>query len=228
VALIKKKKNNLYQWLDSPDVELTILRDSAEDTPLSVKQPSPKAVEKQPVTKLVKIPKSSPKSISIKDALEGKTTPMPKQQAESSLPVDDEVDDDIADLEVTADEDVIVNQVDLERRWLQFTQSHLAGKPRFASLLTTYQPILGSNLQVKVVFESQLQLDMFTEIQSELTHFLRLKLGSKSVVIEASFQSQPNGNGNGKMYTTEDKFKFLSQKNPKVLNLKQQLNLDFD
>ncbi|NHB68208.1 hypothetical protein [Perlabentimonas gracilis] len=160
--------------------------------------------------------------------MEGKPIAASSNEADQPQPIIDDVEDEDIDVDIPAEEEVLFSQVDLERHWQQFIESHLLGKPRFISLLTTYQPVLASNFQVKVVFEAQLQLEMFAEVKNELTHFLRSKLGSKGLVIEASFQSQGNGNGNGKIYTVEDRFKFLSQKNPKLLNLKQQLNLDFD
>lgn len=175
------------------------------------------------------VPRATPKSISIKDALEGKSVVTPFiKETDTPQQVDEETGDEDEDVDFSSDEEVIFSQIDLERQWQQFIQTHLSEKPRFASLLTNYQPVLGSNFQVKVVFESQLQLDMFADVKNDLIYFLRSKLGSKSITIEASFLNQSKGSGNGNIYTPEDRFKFLSQKNPKLLNLKQQLNLDFD
>ncbi|MDD3567861.1 MAG: hypothetical protein PHT92_05610 [Bacteroidales bacterium] len=187
---------------------------------------------RQTPAKSAYVPRATPKSISIKDALEGKSVVTPSiKETDSAQQLDEETGDEDEDVGFSSDsdEEVIFSQIDLERQWQQFIQTHLSEKPRFASLLTTYQPVLGSNFQVKVVFESQLQLDMFDDVKNDVIYFLRSKLGCKSITIEASFLNQSKGSsGNGNIYTPEDRFKFLSQKNPKLLDLKQQLNLDFD
>ncbi len=223
--LIKKKKNSLFEWLESPSYELSVLNtdDSQPNTPIAAAKSKP--AEQKPVVTKPPVLKASPKSFSIKDALEGKITAAPLQVSEDN-PNEEESAEDIAETDLAEETDEILAQEDLERFWHQFVQTHLSDKPRFASLLTTYEPVVGANSQVKIVFESQLQLDMFLEIKNDLTHFLRAKLGNRSVAIDESFQSQSTGSG--KIYTVEDRFKYLSQKNPKLLTLKQQLNLDFD
>lgn len=173
------------------------------------------------------IPKSSPKSFSIKDAIEGKVQePIKKIDVSSEITLDEEPQEEDSDVAEVADGMSIFTQLDLEKQWQLFVQSYLSGKPRYASLLTTYQPLLNPDFQVKVVLESQLQLDMFKEIKNELTHFLRSKLNNKSIALVLTIQAQDSTSS--KIYTVEDKFKYLSQLNPKLINLKQQLSLDFD
>lgn len=145
---------------------------------------------------------------------------------ESTVVADDdpfEESDEFAEIEA---EDLVLTQLDVEKFWQKFIDTHLSNKPRYASMLTSYSPILTDGNLVKVVLESKLQADMFSEIKSDLTVFLRLKLGSKN--IDLSCEVLENSTTNAKMYTAEDKLKFLSQNNPSILSLMQQLNLDFD
>ncbi len=173
------------------------------------------------------IPKSSPKSFSIKDAIEGKVQEPPRKiDVSPEIVSEEEPLDDDSDVAEVADGTSIFTQLELEKQWQQFVLSYLSEKPRYASLLTTYQPLLNPDFQVKVVLESQLQLDMFNEIKNEITHFLRSKLNNKSIVLVLTIQAQDSSSS--KIYTVEDKFKYLSQLNPKLINLKQQLSLDFD
>lgn len=130
------------------------------------------------------------------------------------------------DFDFTDDVATSFTQIDVENNWNHFITDSLSTKPRYASLLSTYSPLLGENSTITVEFESQLQLDMFNEVKGELTTFLRKCLSNKSITIEPSIQ-EPDSTKN-KLYTVEDKFKYLSELNPDLIKLKQQLNLDFD
>lgn len=224
MVLIRKKKNNLYEWLTSTSFELEVLLDKEDNVPKAAIKPD--IIESRPSVQPV-IPKSSPKSFSIKNALEGKIMEEPQKvdPLDDSVRGEDILEED-SEMDESIDNALIFNQLDIERQWQQFIQSYLSEKPRYASLLNTYLPLLENDFQVKVVFESQLQIDMFGEIKNELTHFLRVKLNNKGVNLVTSMEVQENSNG--KIYTVEDKYKYLSQLNPKLISLKQQLNLDFD
>lgn len=93
-------------------------------------------------------------------------------------------------------------------------------------MLSNYSPLLESDQIISIEFESQLQVDLFNDIKNDLILFLRRTLDSKGLTINSIINVQENGKN--KLYTVEDKFKFLSEQNPKIINLKQQLNLDFD
>jgi len=67
---------------------------------------------------------------------------------------------------------------------------------------------------------------LFNEIKNDLLLFIRKNLDNKALAFDVTVQVQENGKN--KLYTVEDKFKFLSDKNPNLIKLKQQLNLDFD
>ncbi|MDD2549220.1 MAG: hypothetical protein PHD00_03895 [Bacteroidales bacterium] len=200
-----------------------LLTPENEPTYTAVETQKPKPVpvaEKKPA----QIPKTSHKSISIKQAIEGKTI---EENTPTESVVDDEEqldkNDELAEVEM---DDSTVNQQDIDKFWQKFIDIHLSEKPGYASMLTSYSPVLTANNLIKVVLESQLQADMFNEIKNDLSVFLRRKLGCKS--IELSCKVMEDNSGSTKMYTSEDKLKFLSQQNPNILDLMKQLNLDFD
>jgi hypothetical protein len=223
VALIRKKKNNLYECLDSPNLELKIL--VSDDHKVSY-TPQPVVLKEQSLAKSIPLGKKTHKSFSIKDALEGKAQPKAEALPVQEDSKEDDLTDQTSDIDDSSLELVQFNQIDLERQWQLFIQSHLVEKPRFASLLSTYQPQLTNDFLIKLSLESQLQVDMFNEVRIDLIHFLKRKLGSTDLTIEVAILSQDTSNG--KIYTVEDKFKYLSQLNPNVIKLKQQLNLDFE
>lgn len=166
-------------------------------------------------------PKGSPKSVSIKDAMNGNSA------SKKTLPVEktfEELSDTQGDYSGSSDTN---NQIDNQKvlaSWEQFALNIKNHKPGHHVLLTKYRPILNEDNQLIVVFESQLQVDLFQEIKSDLILFIRNNLKCKILSIVESIEEQQNIN---KPYTAEEKFKYLSQKNPALLKLKQNLNLDF-
>ena len=134
---------------------------------------------------------------------------------------DEEVFEDIGEQEQSA-----FGQVELEEVWQKYARHFLSDKPRYSSLMLNYLPTLRSNYVVEVEVESSLQLDMFKEINADIVLFLRQKLENKTITVEV--KKAAGDSSNGKLYTIEDKFKYLSQLNPSIVKLKQQLNLDFD
>jgi DNA polymerase-3 subunit gamma/tau len=183
------------------------------------------SVSKPPVAKSPVVPSAGPKSISIKDALAGKVQIPIKHEIEQPE-IDESASDDFEEVDYLTDEDTPFSQVELDTQWQNYIQSNLADKPRSASLLANYSPLIGSNYRITLEVESQFQVDMFNEIKNDLLAFLKRKLENKSISLEVVEQSQDNGKN--KIYTVEDKFKYLSQINPTMLKLKQQLGLDFD
>ena len=190
-------------------------------TAVETQKPKPVQVAER---KSVQIPQKSPKSISIKQAIEGKT--IEEHTTTESVVDDDEQPDKNDELAEVEMDDSTVNQQDVDKFWQKFIDIHLSEKPGYASMLTSYSPVLTANNLINVALESQLQADMFNEIKNDLSVFLRRKLGCKNITLSCNLIE--NNNTVAKMYTAEDKLKFLSQNNPNILTLMKQLNLDFD
>ena len=219
------KKKDLFEWLENPSMELDVLvgfDNASISTVVESRISKPvQVIEKKPV----ELPKRSPKSFSIKQVLEGKPSEVDTPNESVVIADEDHFDEgeEYTELEV---EEYVLTQIDIEKYWQKFIDAHLSGKPRYSSMLTTYSPVLEGNNMIVTALESQLQVDMFNEIKNDLTVFLRSKLGCKT--IELSTKIIESTSAVAKMYTTEDKLKFLSESNPNILDLKQQLHLDFD
>lgn len=172
------------------------------------------------------IPKQAPKSISIKDALAGKTVANQlKSETENFYEHDDAVDDKSLD-EDNDENQSTFGQDELEETWQKFIKTYLNDRPRYSSLMENYLPTLKPNFIIGVEVESSLQVEMLNELKLEITQFLHSELGNRTITLD--FKEVANDNTNGKLYTVEDKLKYLSQLNPSIIKLKQQLNLDFD
>jgi DNA polymerase-3 subunit gamma/tau len=136
------------------------------------------------------------------------------------LPVHEVEDEEIQDSETPFDEK------ELEEAWDYYSKSFLKDKPKYSSIINNYKPVLKDDYVLLISFENSFQLELFREFKHELAIFLRKKLNNSLISFAEEVVEQENSKT--KIYTVDDKFRFMSQKNPNLIKLKQQLNLDFD
>ena len=165
---------------------------------------------------------SGPKTFSIKGAVNG--TPQVKLPENSEIEIDSTFDDTaaISDIEEIVPD---INEDNLKDNWLIFASRIKESNPNHSSILNAHPPQLVNEFQVSIILTSQLHVDLFLEIKPELVLFLRNQYKSKLITITEIIEELQTQNS--KPYTTEDKFKFMIQKNPTLVKLKQDLNLDF-
>jgi DNA polymerase III subunit gamma/tau len=110
-----------------------------------------------------------------------------------------------------------------------YAELEFSDKPIYAGLISGAKFTLTADSTIEAKFESKLQIDMFQDIKSDILQYLRDKLGDRQLI----FNEVTTGSGDDsdasrpKLYTDEDKLKFLIQKNPLLLSFKQKFNLDF-
>lgn len=173
--------------------------------------------------------KEPPKSISIKDALNPATRQTPPEQPwatpNGNIPsgANDAPDAELYDEELGSS--MPLTQEELTMAWLGYIDRELQQKPAYASLLKSYTPTLTGDLKILITFETQLQCDLFMEIKNDLVQYLKKRFPTNTINLEENFKGVANGKN--KLYTVDDKFKHMSHKNPILLKLRQQLNLDF-
>ncbi len=101
--------------------------------------------------------------------------------------------------------------------------------PRMYSTLSNLKPVFESEFRLIYTLNNTVQLDTFSrEIKNQLLAFLKNTLGNDQLEIDAILNEGNDIDSSNKLYTPEDKFKFMSEKNPVLNKLKQQFNLDFD
>jgi DNA polymerase-3 subunit gamma/tau len=163
----------------------------------------------------------APKSISIKNAVNGTTSVSKTENSEIiAEPISDEYgSNNIIDIDVP-----IISEENLLNSWRLFINQIKDDKPNHSSILQSYQPHLIDDYKIGIVLESQLQVDLFSEIKPDLLLYIRSQLKNKQLDIVETIEEQQLQN---RLYTSDDKFKFMLQKNPNLAKLKQQLNLDF-
>lgn len=123
-----------------------------------------------------------------------------------------------------------LSQTELSSLIAEFTASCLADRPMYSGLVSGSSVLLTEGGQAVAQFESQLQIDMFQDIKAELIQYLRDRLANRQFeIVEQVANTHDEGEKTKpkpKLFTAEDKFKFMIQKKPELLKLKQRFNLD--
>lgn len=161
-----------------------------------------------------------PGNISIKDALN------PRANGTTSNQNNVQESDDVN----TADDET--GQEPLSPELLNISWNTFAGiikedRPRLAVTLRSVQPrIQEDNIIVELSNGSQLD-DFNTSIKSEMEKYLRQEMHNSRIQILASVMESQEAQMN-KLYTSEEKFRYLSQKNPVLNTFRQKLNLELE
>lgn len=121
----------------------------------------------------------------------------------------------------------VITQDMLGKAWNNFTESIKEEKPGQYSLLQLYGPELLSDGKAYIRFETQIQVDMFREIKTDLLIFLKqfLKVNPPEILEEIAETDEKN---KPRLFTPDDKLKFLLEHNPALRRMKQRLNLDLE
>jgi DNA polymerase III subunit gamma/tau len=137
----------------------------------------------------------------------------PKEEKET---VQDILDDVCENLPIKID--------DLKKYWADYiAERKIANKP-YEIVILNQDFTFNSNL-ITLKLSNPVQLDQLNGFKLELLSFLRKKLQNYLLDIEAIISVEEEKKI---VYTSTDKFNFLAQKNPALLELKQKLGLDID
>ncbi|MCJ8165538.1 DNA polymerase III subunit gamma/tau [Pontibacter sp. E15-1] len=79
--------------------------------------------------------------------------------------------------------------------------------------------------EITLHLENHVMLDQFTALRPALLAELKKELGNRSLKLKAEVMEVQEGN---KMYTSQDKFNYLADKYPMLVDMKQRLGLDMD
>jgi len=229
-GLNQEKKKGSSSELEELTPELRVKKNSGSKVDALIPEPQvrndiPKQSSDTTVSEPIVKPQvrnSAPKSFSIKGAVNG--TPSVKPPEASEIDTDLTLDDAeiISDIEEAIPD---INEDNLKENWLLFANRIKDTNPNHSSILIAHPPQLINEFQIGIVLTSQLHVDLFLEIKPDLMLFLRNQYKSKMISIAETIEELQIQNS--KPYTSEDKFKFMIQKNPTLVKLKQDLNLDF-
>ncbi len=161
--------------------------------------------------------------ISIRDALKAAETnsvtrdnPAPEIPPESQpAPVDHE------DLKPVSGEFLLLC-------WNSFAGQIREDKPRMAVTLKSVNPVITDNDTITIELNNRSQLEDFNNnTKHELEKFLRREMQNSRITVEANL-IEITETQQDRLYTNEEKFRYLSQKNPALTTLRQKLNLELE
>ncbi len=202
----KKNLNSEQQGLNIPEIQKIPEKPVSQVPPPVVLPATRPVIPENPV-----IPR-----ISIKDAL------MAGEKKEIVIPV--------AETQVPQATAIRkpLSQERLVECWSNYALSIKEEKPRMAVTLKNIQPELNTGESIVIHLNNRDQLEDFNHsTKGDLENFLRREMENDLVTIEALL-SEPEGPEPQRLYTSEEKFKYLSQKNPALSKLRQHLNLELE
>jgi DNA polymerase-3 subunit gamma/tau len=179
--------------------------------------------EKVPMVKESAKPYDSPSTISIKNALKsvgsvGTTNNSNETDAESET----------EEMNTSDYEDKPFSEEALIQQWNIYAAKIREDKPRMAVTLKSVTPKVIEKGVISLDLNNRSQLDDFNNnTKNELEKFLQQELQNMSITIEARI-IETQESQQVKLYTSEEKFKYLSQKNPALTTFKQKLNLELE
>lgn len=96
------------------------------------------------------------------------------------------------------------------------------------SVMVTHTPILNPDNTIDLPLDNSAQVEDFNQlVRTELTGFLRQALNNPLLSLNV-FLSEKEPQQEGKLYTPQDKFNHLASKFPGLVQMKQELGLDFE
>ena len=212
-----RENNKVRVKEDSSESEPDI---PGEDKKVQVKEDSSESEPEKKQEKITSPPKFK-SSISIKEALKD------AEKLADEKNSDEKPENDMPEASQDKKNDISISAEMLDELWKEFTESIKDSMPRMYGTLSSQKPSLNENGTVGLELSNNAQFDDFNQkVKSELVNFLREKSGNDSLSIEV--QVPREADENKKPYTSDEKFKYLSKKNPLLNKLKQEFNLDFE
>jgi DNA polymerase-3 subunit gamma/tau len=126
------------------------------------------------------------------------------------------------------DTNKIFTQTDLTNSWNEFSEKIKTSEPRIYSIVSQAFPQLIENNLVELSLTSELQSEAIKNYKTEILSFLKQNLKNEKIEFIVKIVEETKTAETKKIYTTIDKYKYLSDLNPELDNLKNQFSLDFN
>jgi DNA polymerase-3 subunit gamma/tau len=212
VPEIFKKPNNAAKPAILPDVSVTPPVES-KDSRLPITPPAASEAGKN---------MKSVRTISIKDALNGVSENTVEEEQSDSLTEDTEPQSfETSEIKPLTPEF-------LDQCWNAFIAQIREDRPRMAVSLRNTKPRIEEGYRITVELNNSSQLDDFrNNTQNDLEKFLRRETLNIQLHVVAEI-AESKEVAFVKLYTSEEKFRYLNQKNPALASFKQKLNLELE
>ncbi|MFO7978463.1 MAG: hypothetical protein R6U64_07360 [Bacteroidales bacterium] len=113
---------------------------------------------------------------------------------------------------------------DFLNHWKKLAESLRDDSASLHQAMTQYEPKLLTGSQVEITLDNTIQEETLQERKAELLSHLRKELNNYSIQLVTKVRKIVVEQ---KAYLPADKFRLLSEKNPEVLKLQKDLDLDF-
>lgn len=115
----------------------------------------------------------------------------------------------------------------LQEKWMDFAEQNKQSRPRFANAMMVTVPQLENETTVVFLVSNQAQKESVEQkIRADLLRFLRQNLHNGYINLDVRVDNEGHVKG-ATLYKDSDKLKHLCQKNPVMLELRKELDLDF-
>ena len=117
------------------------------------------------------------------------------------------------------------SQTALETAWLE-SAGALDDLPVVKAIIQQVQPVLEDESVVRVSLENELQEDYLNSVRDRILPFLRQALNNDSITVRTHVEA---GSVNARLvYTPDERFAFLLEKNPHLDDFREQFQLDIE
>jgi len=117
------------------------------------------------------------------------------------------------------------DQKELEKAWRAYLEILKTSNKSSESNLMTKPYELAEDQKITIFIDNALEEDILERFKSNLIGYLRNSLGNDQIRIITELKAKGNSK-NRKIYTNTDKFNYLAEKNPNLIELKNKLGLD--
>jgi DNA polymerase-3 subunit gamma/tau len=113
----------------------------------------------------------------------------------------------------------------LETVWDEFGESIHSSMPHLSATLKKHRPVLKEDFLIEFCVDNKVLAEDFTLKQNDLLGFLVSRLKNTKIHLQIIVPDHPVG---VKPYTDREKFGRMAEKNPELLNLREQLDLEIE
>ncbi|RKX17877.1 MAG: hypothetical protein DRP35_10180, partial [Candidatus Zixiibacteriota bacterium] len=135
--------------------------------------------------------------------------------------------DNSAEKTITEQNNADFSAEDLKQAWQSFSEFYLKEKPRLLQIFQTFSPDIKEFPEIEIELLNENQETEIKSIYHELLVYLKHKLSNSEIVMKITVNKEKTIRTEIP-YTDEEKYRHLKKENPKIDDLKDQLNLFFD
>jgi DNA polymerase III subunit gamma/tau len=114
---------------------------------------------------------------------------------------------------------------DLTQAWLAYANQFITTSPNFYSTLTKRNPEINPDFMISLKVDNKVQEEEMLNKRNDLLSYLSNRLQNNQIRLEISVTLSEDAR---RPYTDQDKFAALAAKNPTLLHLRKELDLELD